>query len=50
MAYLDERAVPYPHEGTFDIYHICLENNDEFGNYAIYANGLLAETCCKRHI
>ena len=50
MAYLDERAVPYPHTGTFDIYHICLENADEFGNYAVYANGLLAETCCKRHI
>ena len=50
MTYLDERAVPYPHTGTFDIYHICLENADEFGNYAVYANGLLAETCCKRHI
>jgi len=50
MAYLDDRAVAYPHEGTFDIYHICLENPDELGNYAIYANGLLVESCCKRHI
>ena len=50
LASLDERSVPYPLEGTFDIYHICLENKNEQGNYGIYANGLLVESCCKRHI
>jgi hypothetical protein len=50
LASLDERSVPYPLEGTFEIYHICLVNKDELGNYGIYANGLLVESCCKRHI
>jgi hypothetical protein len=50
MASVDERSVPYPFEGTFDIYHICLENEQEQGNYGIYANGLLVESCPKRHI
>ena len=50
LSYLDERAVPYPHKGTFEIYHICLQNTREQVNYGIYANGLLVESCCKRHI
>ena len=50
MASVDERTIPYPFEGTFDIYHICLENEQEQGNYGIYANGLLVESCPKRHI
>ena len=46
----DERAVVYPYEGTFDIYHVCLKNANESSNYGIYANGLLVESCCKKHI
>ena len=42
-AYIDERSVPYEKEGVFTIYHLALENEDEFGNYGIYANGLLVE-------
>jgi hypothetical protein len=49
-AYIDEQAIPYPIEGNFDIYHIYLENANEQSNYGIYANGLLVESCCKRHI
>jgi hypothetical protein len=49
-ACVDDRAVVYPREGTFDIYHICLENTNEYTNYGIWANGLLVESCCKRHI
>ena len=47
FAFLDERAVLYEEEGIFNIYHISLENNDDFCNYGIYANGLLVESCSK---
>ena len=42
-ACIDERSLPYKKEGVFTVYHIALENEDEFGNYGIYANGLLVE-------
>ena len=45
MAYVDKRTEPYQEEGEFEIYHIALENQDYYGNYGIYANGLLVETC-----
>lgn len=45
MAAIDERSEPYQHQGEFSIYHIALENQDHYGNYGIYANGLLVETC-----
>ena len=44
-AFLDERAVNYRHGGVFEIYHITLENENEFYNYGIWANGLLVESC-----
>ena len=50
LAYLDNKAKPYDRQGMFDIYHICLQHEDPQKNYAIYANGLLVESCCKRHI
>jgi hypothetical protein len=47
MACLDERAEPFPSEGTYTIYHVALEHEDGNMNYGIYANGgLLVETCC----
>ena len=46
----DEKAVPYEEEGVFNIYHLALENNDNYMNYGIYANGLLAETCSKFYL
>ena len=50
MAVIDERTIPYNIEGSFDIYHIALENDDYYMNYGIYANGLLVETCSKRYL
>ena len=48
MTYLDEKAKPYEVEGTFNIWHLALDNNDIYINYGIYANGLLVETCSQR--
>ena len=45
MASIDQKSEPYQQEGEFTIYHIALENQDHYGNYGIYANGLLVETC-----
>jgi hypothetical protein len=50
LASIDEKSQVYPNKGVFDIYHICLVNSNEQQNYGIYANGLLVESCCKRHI
>ena len=50
LAHLDDKTQPYDQQGMFEIYHICLQNEDAQRNYAIYANGLLVESCCKRHI
>lgn len=49
MACLDERAEPYEEEGTFDVWHLALDHEDECMNYGIFANGgLLLETTSKR--
>jgi hypothetical protein len=48
--YLDNQSNTYRKEGTFDIYHICLKHENEEYNYGIFANGLLVESCCKKHI
>ena len=49
-ACVDERAKPYEKEEKTNIYHIALENENYYGNYGIYANGLLVETCSKRYL
>ena len=49
-AYLDEKASVYEVPGTYTIYHLALENDDYYGNYGIYANGLLVESCSKRYL
>jgi len=48
IARVDKRAVPYEKEGTFDIWHFALENDNYYYNYGVYANGLLVETSSKR--
>jgi hypothetical protein len=49
IAMIDERAEPFQEDGVFSIWHLALENNDEFMNYGIYANGgLVVETTSKR--
>lgn len=50
MAHLDNRASPYSEEGVFNIWHIALDNENNYSNYGIYANGLLVETCSKRYL
>ena len=40
----DEKSSVYEIPGKYTIYHLALENENYFGNYGIYANGLLVET------
>jgi hypothetical protein len=49
-ASVDERATVYENPGTHTIYHFALENDNYYGNYGVYANGLLVETCSKRYL
>ena len=50
MAYLDEKAKVYEIPGTYKIYHLALQNENYTGNYGIYANGLLVESCSIRYL
>ena len=50
MAFLDEKASVYEVPGNYTIYHLALKNDDYTGNYGIYANGLLVESCSKRYL
>jgi hypothetical protein len=48
IAMIDERAEIYEtKEEESEIWHLCLEHEDDKMNYGIYANGLLVESCCK---
>lgn len=49
-ACVDERTTVYSVPGNYTIYHIALENENYYGNYGIYANGLLVESCSKRYL
>lgn len=49
FAMFDNRAVPFQEKGVFSLWHLALDNNDDYMNYGIYANGgLLVETTSKR--
>jgi hypothetical protein len=51
MACLDERAEPWKSKGTYTIWHLALEHEDDGMNYGVYANGgLLVETCSIRSL
>ena len=50
IAEFDDRAIAYKYEGTFNIYHLALENESYYANYGIFANGLLVESCSKRYL
>ena len=41
---LDEKAYEYGIEEEVTIYHLARDNENEYDNYVIYANGLLVET------
>lgn len=45
---LDPKAEEYMEKGSFDVYHIVLENDFYYGNYGIWANGLLVESCSEQ--
>lgn len=47
-ACLDNRACVYEIKGKYKVYHLALENVNDYSNYGIYANGLLVESCSKR--
>ena len=49
-ACLDYRTSVYETEGSYTIYHLALDNDNNLFNYGIYANGLLVETCSKRYL
>jgi hypothetical protein len=48
IACLDPKAEPYEKEGIHTIWHLALDNQDNYMNYGCYANGLLVETTSKR--
>jgi hypothetical protein len=49
-ACIDNRTTVYEHPGTHTVYHFALENPKYFGNYGVYANGLLVETTSLRYL
>lgn len=49
-ACVDEKARIFEKKGNCTIYHIALENENYYGNYGVYANGLLVETCSNRYL
>jgi hypothetical protein len=44
-AFLDDSGEPYIGSGPVTIWHFALEHNNLYNNYAVYANGILVETC-----
>jgi len=51
MAYLHDRAKPYPIAGNYTVWHFALENPDIYMNYGVYANGgLLVESTSIRFL
>ena len=47
-AVVDENSTVYEISGIYTIYHLALENDIYGGNYGIFANGLLVESCSKQ--
>jgi len=46
----EPRAIPYQKEGTFIVYHLSLESDNDEINFGIWANGLLVESCSKSYL
>jgi len=49
-ACVDKRSKVYETAGSYTIYHFALENDNNYGNYGVYANGLLVESCSKKYL
>ena len=50
LVYNDKHAIPWENEGTFNIWHLALDSNNEKDNFIIYANGILAESSSVYHM
>jgi surface protein len=49
-ACLDKQSKVYSVPGTYNVYHVALENDNVYTNYGMYANGVLVETMSKRNM
>jgi hypothetical protein len=49
MAKLDYRCDTVGDNRQYRVWHICLDHENEWMNYGIYANGMLVESTCERH-
>jgi len=49
-ACIDDRAEPVEVAGFHRVWHLALENDNIFYNYAIFANGLVTESCSIRYL
>jgi len=49
MAKLDYRCDTVDDNRQYRVWHICLDHENEWMNYGIYANGMLVESTCERH-
>jgi hypothetical protein len=47
---VDRRTEIYDKPGMHNVYHVCLECEDDDKNYGIYANGILVESISKNHL
>ena len=45
-----DEAEPFNEEAEFNIWHFALEHSDYYGNYGVYANGLLVESTSIRYM
>jgi hypothetical protein len=50
MACVDDKTEILTEPGCYNIWHLALDSDSYFDNYAIYANGLLVESCSKRQL
>lgn len=50
LTFLNINAEPYLSSGVFTVYHIALENINKEGNYGIFANGIIVESCSINYI
>ena len=50
MACLDDKTSDYEYNDDQTIWHIALKNENYYGNYGIYANGLLVESVSIRYM
>ena len=50
MACVDKQSEVYTHEGVCTIWNFALENDNFYGNYGVFANGILVESCSQRMI